>query len=246
MQFRQLLSNPWARFASLYLATALTLCGGQQPAASPAGTQIDVDELLSECQRPVRGKSHAGMVWWIPPEFWEASGGTQDPAAKALVDSLRQYTVVAVVVGKVSPLGTISWIPTSDLRSKSALRDQRGNEYRPLENISAEAQLISSVIRPILSNAIGKMGENLELLFFPAKGKNGEAIADPRKKGSFSIVLLEIAGAPENVYQWQLPLSSVLPPKFCPVGKESVKANWNYCPWHGVPLDTSEPRAPNP
>jgi hypothetical protein len=83
--------------------------------------------------------------------------------------------------------------------------------------------------------------QNMQIYFFPGTDKMTKPIADPLAPGSFSVVMTNILGTKESVYEWKLPLTSWSPPRYCPVGKERVEASWKYCPWHGVKLD--EPAA---
>ena len=99
------------------------------------------------------------------------------------------------------------------------------------------AKNLAELIKPILSNAMGRAGENFALMFFPARTKSGNQIADATTKGSFTVVLKDAAGEPETIYLWRTPLTSFSTPRYCPAGKERVHANWDYCPWHGVKLD---------
>lgn len=92
----------------------------------------------------------------------------------------------------------------------------------------------------MLANSIGRMGENLQVLFFPARNEKGEPLTNPKQPGDFSIVLKEIVGEPESIFAWRLPLTSLSPPRCCPFGGERVKADWNFCPWHGVRLDPDD------
>jgi hypothetical protein len=76
-----------------------------------------------------------------------------------------------------------------------------------------------------------------QVLFFPAKTSTGKLIVDTGHEGSFSLLIDNLAGQKQSTFEWRLPLTSLTPPKFCPVGKERVEANWKYCPWHGNKLD---------
>ncbi|MFY9673022.1 MAG: hypothetical protein WAK13_01160, partial [Terriglobales bacterium] len=89
----------------------------------------------------------------------------------------------------------------------------------------------------VFANAMGRAGENFAILFFPAKTKAGKRIADEMSPGSFSVVLKDVIGEPEDVFLWRTPLTSFTAPRYCPVGGERVHADWNYCPRHGVKLD---------
>ena len=240
-----------ARFLILGLVLVFSCVAGttarrqaQLPEKPLAGQRVEINDIVEECQQRVRAPHYAGVVWWIPVEFWEASARQNNPDAPVNLDEfkpLRDYTMVAVFVGKVSPLGSLSYPPAADVRANTVLRDAEGIEYHPLESVSPDAQLLADVLRPIFSNALGQLGEKIEVLYFPARSKKGEPLADPRQRSKFSIVLRQIAGSGESIFEWELPLTSLSPPKFCPAGKERVKANWKYCPWHGVPLDGSPP-----
>ena len=81
------------------------------------------------------------------------------------------------------------------------------------------------------------MGQNIQLLFFPATNKMAKPIADPLADGSFSIFISNVLGGKQATFEWKLPLTNLSLPKYCPLGKERVQANWKYCPWHGVSLD---------
>ncbi len=217
-------------------------------AAAQTTEETDPSELLPETQNSIHTKGYAGMVWWIPVEFWERAflqqGVTADRAAEQL-KPLRDYVMVAVVVGKIGTFGAINFAPADQVRAKTVLRGANGVSYAPVTRVSSDAESLTAIMKPLFANALGKMGESIELLFFPAKDAAGQLLADPRQKGSFAIILKELAGSPESVFEWQLPLTALSPPKFCPVGKERVKANWNYCPWHGVPLNEPATR-PDP
>lgn len=207
-----------------------------QPAA-PVVHTTDTPDAVRETQQGIREKDYVGLVWWIPFEYWEQTAGAK--AAENL-KALKDYTLVAVFAGKLSPFGAVDFIPGADLRKKVVLRDGNGNEYRVSSEPSQDAQLLSATLKPIFANAMGRAGENIEMLFFPARTKTGDQIASPSRRGTFAIVLRDVAGVPESIYQWRTPLTSFTPPKYCPVGKERVNANWDYCPWHGVPLNPTQ------
>lgn len=147
--------------------------------------------------------------------------------------------MVGVFAAKVSGLGGFEFVPVADLHSSVVVRDAEGNDYAAVGEPAADAKNLAAALKPMLANAMGKAGENFELLFFPNQSRKGSVIADATKKGGFSIVLKKIAGVPESRYEWRLPLTSISPPRFCPVGKEQVHANWDYCPWHGVALNST-------
>lgn len=202
----------------------------------------DSPDLVRETQLTVTEHGHSGLVWWIPFEFWLHSAEERGDSAEKTAETfkaLKQYIVVGVFVAKVSDLGAFEFVPAADLQTSVVVRDPGGTDYAAVREPAPDAKNLAAVLKPILANALGKAGENFELLFFLNQNKKGTVIADAQQKGSFSIVLKKIAGVPESRFEWRLPLTSTTPPKFCPVGKERVHANWDYCPWHGVALNAT-------
>ncbi len=219
----------------------------QTPAAAGA-SDTKLDDIVKETQKQIGGKNIAGLVWWIPAEFWEQSAiqeGSTPEKARETFAPLREYTMVIVAVGKVG-LGNISWYSESEVRANTALRDSDGQTYKAITDISSDAAGIASVVKPVLTNVLGPMGQSLQVLFFPAKTSKGKLIVDTTHEGGFSILIDNLAGQKQSTFEWRLPLTSLTPPKFCPVGKERVEANWKYCPWHGNKLDAGAAPAVEP
>jgi hypothetical protein len=216
------------------------------PSSSADASETTVDDILKETQRTVGGKDLTGLVWWVPAEFWEQSAiqqGSSAEQARSTFAPLRQYTMVIILAGKVG-LGNVNWYSENDIRSNTSLRDSEGQTYKPLTEISADATGVASIIKPIMANILGPTGQNLQILFFASRTAAGRLIADPGREGRFAVVIENIAGPKPLNFEWLLPLTSLTPPKFCPVGKERVEANWKYCPWHGVKLPDNLPPAP--
>lgn len=196
--------------------------------------------MLRETQLGVDFNGRSGLVWWIPFEFWVVSGekdGTPAEKTRKSLSALQDYTVVGILLAKVSSLGNFDYVSPADLQKKTFVRDSDGEEYAAISEISGDAKNLADVMKPMLANAMGRAGENFAMIFLPAKGKSGKRIADATSKGQFSIVLKDVAGEPETIFHWRTPLTSFSAPRFCPVGKERVHADWDYCPWHGVKLE---------
>jgi hypothetical protein len=144
---------------------------------------------------------------------------------------------VGLFLAKVSLLGSFDYVTPPDLLKRTFLRDSEGQDYPAIPEVTGDAKTLADMIRPVLANAMGRAGENFAMLFFPAKKKAGKPIADELTKGSFSVVLKGAAGEPEMIFLWRTPLTSFSAPRYCPVGKERVHADWDYCPWHGVKIE---------
>ncbi len=210
-------------------------------AAAPPPQNIhtgDDPELLRETQLGVDVNSRTGLVWWVPFDFWVISGeknGTSPDRVRKNLAALRDYTIVGSFVAKVSSLGSFDYITPEELQKKTFIRDSAGQEYAAVE-VKGDAKNLADIIKPMLTNAMGRAGENFVMMFFPARRKDGQPIVDASAKGQFSVVLKDVTGEPETIFLWRTPLTSISPPRYCPVGKERVHADWDYCPWHGVKL----------
>jgi hypothetical protein len=207
--------------------------------ASPSDTDVDFRAFVREIQQTTREPGYIGILMWTPTEFWEQSAkraGFSAEKAHERYAPLRKYTVIVAGVGKMG-IGNINWIPEPELRSNLKLRDAAGNDYEPVQEPSGDAKGLATILKPIMANMLGTMGQNLQIYFFPGVDKMAKPIADPLAPGRFSVVITNILGTKESVYEWKLPLTSLSPPRYCPVGKERMEASWKYCPWHGVKLD---------
>jgi hypothetical protein len=238
-----------AFFIVLFLLGASPRCVLAQNVDSSDAGSSEANDLVRETQKNVSGNHRIGVVWWIPTEFWEASAkqqGNSPDRAREVFASLRNYTIICVAIGKMG-VGNINWFPESDLRASVSIRDSTGTNYKMVTELSPDAQGLLSILKPVLANILGPMGQNFQFFLFPAQTSAGVAIADPRRAGSFSVVISDLLGQKESVFGWRLPLTSLSPPRFCPVGQERVQADWKYCPWHGNPLDeVAAPLAPIP
>jgi hypothetical protein len=244
--------KPAKCFLFLLLAVWLSnsLAFGQVPAtdkkpsaaahvASPVHTTDDLT-ILRETQMGLDSKDYAGLVWWIPFEYWvvsaEERGGDAEKTREQM-KALRDYTIVGVFAGKISALASLDYLTPAELLKKTFIRDSEGQEYGAIPELTGDAKSLADILKPVFANAMGRAGENFAILFFPAKTKAGKRIADEMSPGSFSVVLKDVIGEPEDVFLWRTPLTSFTAPRYCPVGGERVHADWNYCPRHGVKLD---------
>jgi hypothetical protein len=212
---------------------------------------IDFNAVLKETQQTDRHNGKTVFVWFVPPEFWEQSAmsaGATREAAKSAFAPLHNYHLFIVGVADYKlggASGKMDWVADADVRKNVVLRDVAGHTYVPLEKVSDAAQDLVNVMRPTFKNTLGPMAEGMHLLFFSTKDATGKEFGDPRQSGELSILISDIIDAgTARAYTWRLPLNAFSPPKYCPVGKERVEANWKYCPWHGNKLDAGTAPAP--
>ena len=205
-------------------------------------TKIDVTALIKETQKYTKIQNDLTFVWWVPNEYWKAALAGNPNASPAQIEGLakvlRPYLVTFVGVGKMGPMGGITYKPESAIRESILIIDQEGTRYRPLdpESVNPDTKNFLGMIRPVLANTLGPLGQNMHIFLFPSMDEKGQRIADPKKEGGFS------AKVGERIFKWRLPLSSVVPPKICPIDGERLSGAWKYCPWHGVALKKYQDR----
>lgn len=230
----------FSRFLGWSVVTVLVTCASAQT-SDPKSSEVDFPALVHETQQQIGEAGYTGLVWWIPPKYWQLSaermGFSADKAAERY-KSLNQYTMLVVAVGKIG-IGTINWYSDPEIRKNIRLRDANGDTYSPVEKVSGDAQGLASILQPVFANNLGPMGQNCDILFFPGADKMAQTIADPLAEGSFSVTINNLIAAKDETFEWRLPLTSLSPAKYCPIGRERVQANWKYCPWHGIKLDTN-------
>jgi len=196
--------------------------------------KVDATELTQELQKQSRGDG-IKLVWWIPNEFWVASSNKPGDMDE-LIAALDPYVLLAVIDGSVSRLGAFSYKPEEEIRKNTKIFDTNGTFYLSLnlKVISGDVTNVISMIKPILSNAMGEMGKNFVFLVFPKKGKDGKPVVSPTKPGKFRIEL------GDEDFFYHLPLASLSPKVKCKDDSELFPSNFQFCPFHGSALITQD------
>jgi hypothetical protein len=238
----------WGAHRGVLWVVGMLLAAGAARAATEAAAPapLDPQAIIKETQQMSHPPGGMTMTWWIPVQFWEATV-SNDPrvtpaSAEAIVKALSGYTMVAVMDARVGALGSMEYTPAATLATEVSIKDAAGNLYAPVaeDQIEGDARTFLAMMRPFLSNMLGALGQNMQFLVFPARGKNGQAIADATRDGVFYV---EVG---KSEFRWRLPLGSVLPRKTCPVCKESLSGAYKYCPYDGTKLPDTPAVAAKP
>jgi len=210
----------------------------------------DMEALIRETQRMAKTPTEANgqevtLIWWVPVEFWEQSLDANPAASKQTVQkfksTLDRYTLVIVLSAQIGPFGGMTYKSEEAVRGSVTLRDAQNTTYAPLADsqISPDAKNLMAMMKPLLANMLGPLGQNFTYLFFNAKTKTGRPLADPMSEGSFSAIVAD------HEFKFRLPLGSLLPPKFDPATHEQFPGNYLYSPFTGSKLVT-EPAGDTP
>ena len=206
---------------------------------------VDINALIAETQKALQEANEVTMVWWMPEEFWYYSL-TADPNLTAagveeLLALFRPYHIMMVADGVVGPVGGITYQSEAQVRAELRLVNVAETRYEPLPLSELNTDLVNflAAMRPLLANALGETGQNMHFFVFPAFTDDGDRFGRPDEEGRLTVEL------GTSAFSWRLPLSALLPPKYCPVDGERLDGAWRYCPWHGVELQLEPPDAGN-
>ena len=201
--------------------------------------KVSINKLTAETQQLSESPDNLKLVWWIPIEFWEAVFEQDKNMPKDQADQIlqvfQQYTLLSTIDGTIGTFGDISYKSKKQIFNSLELIDNSNISYFPLreENIDQRTKEVITFIKPVLANMLGKMGENMYFFLFQKEDNPKDRIINPTKEENFTVKL----GGEE--LHWNLPLSSLLKPKKCPVDNKLMNGAWKFCPYHGVILESS-------
>lgn len=222
------------RVAKVFMVALLFLASMSSSFAQDR--KVDINFLIQETQKLEQLPDEMTLIWWIPEDFWRVSFEQNPNITEAQIEEflrvIRAYVVVVVVNGNIGSMGGVTYTPESTIRNSIVLIDSQMNRYRPLhfEAVDADMKNFLLMMKPVLANMLGPMGQNMHFYLFPPKNKAGQRIADAKKEGTFAVRF------DKKEFRWRLPLGSLMAPKICPIDGEKLSGAWKYCPWHGVEL----------
>ncbi len=215
----------------------LTLTAGL---AAPARA-ADVAPLVRDTQVTRSDNGTVLIVWWIPDEFWEQSF-KDNPAVpadsqKEVLKLVRPYTVVAIVEGRIGPLGGFEGTPREKMLSQIVVKHGL-KTYQPIpdDDLDAAAKTFFQTMKPLIGASLGKLGQSMEFIAFEGRDKNDKRLLDPLGKSMFSITV------GDQEFKWRLPLGSLLPPKFDTTTGEQFPGNFEFSPYTGAKLTGDKPK----
>jgi hypothetical protein len=206
---------------------------------------IDTDALTNETQISAKGaaSNHMAIVWWIPTEFWDAVL-SQDPTVSefdknAMLDAITGVSLLVIIQADISTLGSFQFYSKTEIEDKIHISyldmDNQKHGLPAVKNINPDLAIVLSIFKPILSAAMGNMGNNMHFYVLSDKSDSSQRLVDPYKKGILTIKLSDKNNHPLEA-EIEMPLNSLFIPRKCPNGKDA-HVSWIYCPWTGKKLD---------
>ncbi len=205
--------------------------------------EVDGNILTTETQKTDGTDNAMDFIWWIPVEFWEVAlagnSGVSPAQIAEIVETLRPYSVLAVVQADISSFGAFNFFDedkvTQGLKVVYFPEQANAVEISLEELVDPDVTLLLNQLSPILTAAMGNLGENF--YFFPMLDTNdaGARLISPYERGTLQITLTARAGVRRPPYEIAFPLDALHKPRLCQNGKPA-HISWNYCPWSGKKL----------
>lgn len=228
-------------FKALFAIGLLTCALASQAIERKPIDQVLTDKLTSESQAMKTGADSLDLAWWLVPEFWESTfrqnPGIPEDQVNELLGAVRNHTVLAIVQADISPMGSFTFYEQDRIMNGLKIEAVRANGDVQVvshsEPANADLRLLLDMMRPILAQAMGNMGENMYFLPLPMFDNEGVQILSPYETGRLRVSLPR--DMEDTVLEIELPFDSLFVPRTCPSGKQA-HVSWVYCPWSGEKL----------
>lgn len=195
---------------------------------------VNTTDFILECSKFSGMLPKKQIVIWFPNELWSIIGKQlklTDEVSSAISNEMKDYLMFAVIDYTLEN-GKVTFKSKDEIDKTIELIDANKKSYKPLieENLPDGAKNIIQSLRPVMASFAGQLGEGMDIVIFNKIKTIDNNVLELNKKASFSLQW------ESTKLNWNLPLNSVLPSKFCAVDNEEMKATWIYCPKHGNKL----------
>ena len=194
-----------------------------------------INDLTEETQMLSNDDDKMRLVWWVPNEFWTTAFENEESMSQeeidGFIDIFNDYTVFAIADGVISDYGAVKYESKSTIiNSTFILKNQK--EIHPLmdEEVNGDTKIVLGMLKPVLSNMLGNMGENIHFILFPGFDEKENRLLNPMEDEDFAV---SVGG---ELFNFNLPLGALLPPKTCKKHNDILNGAWNYCPYCGREL----------
>ena len=190
--------------------------------------KIDATKFLSEIIQTKKNGDNMKQVLLMPKEYWRASLQDSQFANEGVINEietiLKDYVIVACTDLDISPFGGFN---EKEISIEVLASDQSKISPTPESELSTEVGNILGILKPAMSQMLGQLGQHLKFFIF----KNDQhQILNSYEKGKLNFLLNG------ETFTFRTPFNALVESKICPQDQEKLNGNWDYCPWHGVPL----------
>ena len=205
--------------------------------------EVNGNDLTTETQKTAGADNAMDFVWWIPVEFWQVAlannPGVSEQQVAEIVETLRPYSVLAVVQADISSFGAFNFFDEDKVSRglKVVYAPEKGSviDISLDELVHPDVTLLLNQLSPILTAAMGNLGENFYFFPLPDTDDDENRIVSPYERGKLQVSLTAREGLQRSPFEIEFPLDALHRPRLCPNGKPA-HISWSYCPWSGKKL----------
>ena len=201
--------------------------------------KVSIDDFITETQFGSDSPDDIEIIWWVPTEYWSVVF-SQDPTAseaekEGIIEMLKDYVVVLVIKGNVGFFGGITYSSLDDIKPITNV-NYKGEKLTMVDDKKVSPDMLNfiSMIKPMMRNMMGPMGENMHLFLYQSPANKSLLPIDPYSTNNLSFTLGDFN---KDI---DLPLSCLLEEKICPNDKQELNGKWNFCPTHGAKLEVKK------
>ncbi len=201
--------------------------------------KVSIDKLITETQYSSDSTESIDLIWWLPTEYWSVVFSQDKTVPKeeseVIINLLEKYVTVIVVKGKVGLFGGITYASKDSIQSSLTVKYKQNKLHLEDEkNYNPDLLNFLSVIKPMMENMLGPMGQNMQVFLFKDPGFKKILPIDTysSEKLYFSLDSFE--------KEVELPLSALLEEKMCKKCKRMHSGKWSFCPYDGTELTSKE------
>ncbi|MCD4830605.1 MAG: zinc ribbon domain-containing protein [Anaerohalosphaeraceae bacterium] len=224
----------------LVLST-IALLGAICTAVSPrwhARSKVDMGQFIKEIMIiNIDGKQMNSAIW-LPFEFnarASASAGESIAETEKELAFLKSYLIFMVQSSLERTDGSLRYASEAETKARAVLRCKDGTTAHPLEDIPAKLAGRLEALKSVMASS-GQGSENMHILVFPFKDRNGKTIVDAGQRDKLRLSLRGKGVFNSREFVWRTPFEAVFNGGVCNKCNEKVKAKWSFCPWCGNKL----------
>lgn len=208
-----------------------------------AMVDINSDALTGDTQISAPcGSDHMNLIWAIPIEFWKAAFAgdpSMTPAQKAeFIGALEEYVIIGIVQADIDDAADFDFYSEGEVRKSLKMSftdaDGKSRSIVPTDEVGREAQQLLAALKPMLSAAMGNMGQNLHFIVVNDDAGEAGRTWDPYASGVLNVDL-QTRGGKALEGRMDGPINALFVPRKCPNGKDA-HVTWKFCPWTGKEL----------
>jgi hypothetical protein len=228
------------RCAGLVRAACLLGALGAAPtrAQQAEPSKVDLGAFTREIMILRMEGNQQQLAMWMPPEFFVEAGMAESGDPRKQVEKevafLRPFLTIIVQCGADDELGRTAYLSEQAVRARAELALPDGSTLSPLKNVPPKVAAALAGMKAAIAAEGDAGSNNMHVLVFPAKDRDGRTIAEAGGKGKLTLNLKPHAPFSAASFTWHTPFDALIPPVACSKCQEPLSGKWTFCPYCGT------------